>query len=89
MAKYTIEVNEVYTLSILAPLAELIELESGKDANYLELYLKESLSCLISELSNPGLYDLASEHPVEWERIAKSLEKLAERIRARISTSNA
>lgn len=77
MAKYTIEVDTLYVLSILAPLAEFLE---GELDEAIGLYLVESLSCLLSELNSSD--DMMLEGSKDaWLRIAKLSECFAGSIR--------
>lgn len=77
MAKYTIEVEGVYVISILAPLAELISHEADNDR--LQLYLHESILALLDECKD--FVSVTKLDEDKWEKVARHAELLTIRIR--------
>lgn len=76
VAKYTIEVNTLYCISILAPLAVLIE---EKEHDGLGLYMADALSTLFSEFDKVAMIQDGGKK--KWLEIADSAEEFASFIR--------
>lgn len=83
MARYSIEVESVYAISALAPLAELLDdgvEDSDPESN--TVYLVDSLACLLGELNTGGVHlPSLQDHVDRWEFVAGQLEDLAAKIR--------
>lgn len=83
MPKYTIEVESLYGLAMLAPLAELLVEKDDE----LSLYIHDALGCLFAELSSLPLDEWAGEDEMKWKIVAGQAEQFAQRIRQHVGAA--
>lgn len=87
MIKYTIEVDSLYELNILAPIAEMLSSSIESEEFSMDDELKDALSCLFSELMTGKLrFDTTTDYPEKWQLIAKLADDLSKKVIRSLNT---